>query len=201
MVDSDHIMSLSIVTRRELLAGLAAVGVHPAETSISHGDDNTVLKLWRRWHAVRSDVQRLCHRQQILETQLIETVGFPQATVDTYDGKQKSVFSLEQLRDMAHRISPATRRRAKIELRSHQCRWDAADVALGYSRAKQAEEARVAEAQELAGALFTTPSTSSVEIEAKLECILAQGAELADDADFPWPQIRAVLADLQGLDR
>ena len=70
---------------------------------------------------------------------------------------------------------------------------------MGYSAALR-QEAQAAEIeQQLADALWSTPSTSLTGIEAKVEALIATGQWREECEELPWPQIRSVLADLRRL--
>jgi hypothetical protein len=77
--------------------------------------------------------------------------------------------------------------------------WEAADQLLGYSKAKQAEfDASVVE-DGLAAALWEKPAHSLVGITAKLHAVLSKGEPSEDSDEYPWPQLRTVLADMLRL--
>lgn len=77
--------------------------------------------------------------------------------------------------------------------------WNAADEALGYSRACQAEAEIMDEEQSLVKALWNTPARSLVGIIAKLHSVV----ECEDPGDTlkitPWPELRSILTDLVRL--
>jgi hypothetical protein len=74
--------------------------------------------------------------------------------------------------------------------------WEAAEQLLGHSQARQAEfDASVVE-DGLAAALWEKPAHSLVGITAKLHAVLSKGEPSEDSDEYPWPQLRSVLADM-----
>ena len=70
------------------------------------------------------------------------------------------------------------------------------DVQRAYAAAKEEEEMAAQAAGELLEELFAAPALSVAGMIAKLEVILKE-SEVGDaPADFPWPHLRSILADL-----
>ncbi|NKN37418.1 hypothetical protein HFC70_13755 [Agrobacterium sp. a22-2] len=209
MADSDNSRSLPVVTRRRLLSTSAAwlavqvgnvnAAVH-FENDRPEGGDPTLL-LWQEWKAAHDKVEKFCRRQQRLETALIATVGFPH--VDIAAPGQDCVvaaFTIAEI-DRVFGDAPehaAAKVQAKAVLAEGQAAWDALDERVGYSRAKQAEEEAFVMRVERLNDLFALPVRSVAGATAKLHAIVAMGEEDPCD-EFPWPQIRAVMADLVSL--
>src|SRR5689334_5550609 len=93
MADSDDTTPLPSVTRRKLLTSTIAVTtVLPVQTAIAAGGRSTLhaafdpaLSLWHEWKAAYLHTATLCSKQQRLETQLANNIGFPQAVVHLPD--------------------------------------------------------------------------------------------------------------------
>ena len=157
---------------------------------------------WQEWRAAHDQVEKLCRRQQRLETALIEAVGFPHVDIALPD--QKCVVAAFTMEEIDRRFGDApenaeAKMRAKATLVERQAAWDALDERMGYSRAKQAEdEAFVVRAERLNG-LFALPAKSFAGTAAKINAILIMGEEDGAGDGFPWPYIRAVMADLISL--
>lgn len=175
MADSETSTSLSVVTRRALLAGSAATLLlsplrdAPFVTLPGKGQGagrDEALSLWRDWRAAHRETVLLCRAQQRLETRLAKAVGFPP---DADDGG------------------------------SRRARWEAADARLGYSAAKREEERAAAQEQARAEALWAAPATSLAGVAAKLDALLRQGEWCEDCPEFPWPQLRSAFEDLLRL--
>ena len=92
-------------------------------------------------------------------------------------------------------INVAVVANTEAELAAYQGRWDASDRAIGYSAVIRAEIAAGDRAETLLEALSETPAISLAGVAAKLDAILREGQPSKSDAEFPWPQIRAVLQD------
>ncbi|TPI11699.1 hypothetical protein [Mesorhizobium sp. B4-1-1] len=131
------------------------------------------LPIWLRWQHAQKRTERLCRQQQRLERKLIEMVGPPCATAQSFDGEM-----------------------AEADFVAYQARWDAADGQLGYSATLQAEVEAAERAADLLEMLSRTPATSLAGVAAKLDAVLREGQPSEDDPEFPWPQIRSVLEDI-----
>ena len=78
--------------------------------------------------------------------------------------------------------------------------WKAADQQIGYSEAVQEEERAAALEDDVAEMLWDTPAASIVGATAKLHAMLAKWQPAASSAEYPWPQLRLVIADLLKID-
>ncbi|MBW6424192.1 hypothetical protein KX729_22275 [Rhizobium sp. XQZ8] len=210
MADSDNSRTLPIVTRRRLLSTSAAwlaaqvgddnAALHPAYDPPDGGDQT--LMLWREWSAAHEQVEKFCRRQQRLETALIAAVGFPQVDLAVPD--QECVVAAFSVKEIDHRFGDApeyrdAKMRAKAVFAERQAAWDSLDEGLGYSRAKQAEEEAFAMRAERLEVLFMHPAHSVAGAAAKLHALVTMAEEDGSRHEFPWPQIRAVMADLISL--
>jgi hypothetical protein len=103
MADSDHSTSLACVTRRMALAGWVAAGwplgaAASARDGMASGPTpDPALALWRQWAAAHARAQRLCRRQQELETELAERLDYVGTLVMVPGGEVTLVCSLEAL--------------------------------------------------------------------------------------------------------
>ncbi|WP_292156287.1 hypothetical protein [Mesorhizobium sp.] len=204
MGDSDNITTLPRVTRGSLLAGTTNAKVGRQARAFASSDSETdrsidpAVAIWREWQAAHGETVRLCRQQQRLERRLVETVGFPCATIRLRDGENVTLHSLQALRDVLD-LGPedmAKREKAEADLAAHQVRWDAADREIGYSATLRAEREAGDRAEDLLEALSETPATSLAGVAAKLDTVLREGEASEDDAEFPWPQIRSARDDL-----
>ncbi|MEI9406996.1 hypothetical protein [Mesorhizobium argentiipisi] len=179
MADSDNTTTLPRVTHRTAAVGMASAIARSNRNAVAGCEQqasqssSSAEALWRKWQDADAETQRLCGQQQCLERKLIETVGFPCATIQSLDGDK-----------------------AEADFSAHQARWDAADRELGYSAALQAEREAAGRAADLLEALARTPATSLAGVAAKLDAVLREGQPSEDDPEFPWPQIRSVLEDV-----
>ncbi|MCP9233428.1 hypothetical protein NMG46_24875 [Mesorhizobium sp. LMG 17147] len=206
MTDSDNITSLPFVTRRRVLAGtVVATTAWTLEGNASAGDAGTTnvpsdpaLALRREWERVHKQTERLCRRQQRLETRLVESVGFPCVTVRLCEGEQVTVHSIEMLNEVLGKAPDmaALRDKAEADFAAHQARWDAAAEETGYTAAFRAEREASEKMQDLLQAFSTTPATTLAGVAGKLDAVLREGEAWEECSEFPWPQIRSALNDL-----
>lgn len=70
---------------------------------------------------------------------------------------------------------------------------------LAYSRMKDAEARAAEQAELLLEELARTPARSIDGIIAKLEVVLIESETVDARSDFPWPQLRSLLADMRAL--
>ena len=205
MADSDITTSLPFVTRGRK-GGTAAVAGERISGSVQESGEggaepDPALALTRAWIEAHGRTLALCRRQQKLETQLVDSVGFPSATVALPDGDTFTVSSLEDLADFVgdKPVDEITRTRAAAELADRWARWRARDIELGYSATKEAEQ-RAAEAeQRLLDELPETAAHSIDGVISKLAVILRECEDNGDASGFPLPHIRSVLGDLKRI--
>ncbi|TPI52292.1 hypothetical protein FJ420_32405 [Mesorhizobium sp. B3-1-3] len=137
-----------------------------------------------------------------MERALVETVGYPCATVQLPGGEDVTVHSIGALREVFGAGAEADEVRAKVEahLVAHQARWDAADRRIGYySSVTEAERKTGDRAEELLEALAAAPATSLAGVAAKLNAVLLEREVRERGAEFPWPQIRSAFDDVVRL--
>ncbi len=156
-----------------------------------------VLPLCRDLMVARGCAQKLTHRQQAIESVMMERIGGPGVRVDLPDGGHVYAVVPEDVVDLLEgtELAPA----AGAELAAHQAHWSAADAELGYAAALRAEGRALQRVRDLADRLWATPATSLAGVIAKLDALLAEGAPSPVTSDLPWPQLRAIRADLERL--
>lgn len=209
MADSDNSRTLPVVTRRRLLSTSAAwltaqagnVNAAPQPENSRVDRVDPTLTLWQEWRAAHEQVEKFCRRQQRIETALIAAVGFPRVDIAVPD--QECVVAAFSVKEIDHRFGDApengdAKMRAKAVFAERQAAWDSLDEGLGYSRAKQAEEAAFAMRAERLAVLFLQPAHSVAGAAAKLHALVAMGEDSPGN-EFPWPQIRDVMTDLLSL--
>lgn len=204
MADSDNSMTLPFVTRRRVLVGgmitsttlvleKSAVAGNPVATSTP----DPALVLWREWQNAHM-TERLCRRQQRLETRLVESVGFPCVTIRLPAGEDVMLHSIEALNEVFGKgpDMAALRETAEADFAAHLARWDAAAEETGYSAILRAERKAGDRAEDLLEAFSTTPATTLAGVAGKLDAVLREGEAWEECSEFPWPQIRSALSDL-----
>ncbi|MER8595296.1 hypothetical protein NKH33_27720 [Mesorhizobium sp. M1182] len=207
MADSDNTTTLPFVTRRQVLAGGMITSTalmlekgtftgNAAATKMSLSDP--ALALWREWQAAHRLTERLCRTQQRLETRLVESVGFPRATVRLPEGEDVTIHSIEALNELLGRRPDMAglRQKAEAGLAAHQARWDEAAEETGYIAALRAECKAGDRAQDLLEAFSTIAATTLAGVAGKLDAVLREGEGWEECSEFPWPQIRSALNDL-----
>jgi hypothetical protein len=173
MADSDNSMTLPSVTRRRLMMGAAVASVAwPSGASAGENmspnspQEDPSLRFCEQWREVHSKTMVLCRRQQVLEAQLIKTIGFP------------------------------ARDRAVVDPAAHQARWDAMDDQIGYSKMDGMIRQSEAAEQALLSDLLQSPAATIQGVLAKLSVILCEAEHREDPDDFPWAHIRVLRNDL-----
>ncbi|WP_352827860.1 hypothetical protein, partial [Mesorhizobium sp. M0494] len=204
--DSDNTTTLSFVTRRRVLAaGMITSTAFVVEKNAFAGSPTApsmppdpALALRREWQKAHKLTNRLCRRQQRLETRLVESIGFPCVTVRLAEGKQVTVHSIEGLNEVLGNgpDTAALREKAETEFAAHQARWDAAAEKTGYIAALRAEREAGERTTDLLEAFSTTPATTLAGVAGKLDAVLREGEAGEECSEFPWPQIRSALSDL-----
>lgn len=111
------------------------------------------------------------------------------------------IGSLQQFDKLAADLPALCSRRAESAeaLRAHQQRWDAADRAIGYSVTRQEEAAALDDEERLIANLLAAEAASLRGLSAKLDVLIAVGADGAEGRHFPWPELRRIRRDVTRL--
>ncbi len=81
----------------------------------------------------------------------------------------------------------------------HRDRWEAEAESCGMLDLEEAIEAGHAEVERLVERALRLPAADLGEVALKLRLLAAAGQARDDDREFPWPQIRKIIADLSRL--
>jgi hypothetical protein len=201
-------MSLSRPSRRDLLsAALATVGGSSFNSSAAAapqdgGTTDAAISAWKAWRAAHRRTLALCRKLQRLESELARTIGFPQVVLAAAElPSPVRIGSLRQFDGLATDLPSLCSQHAEVAaaLRAHQHRWDDADRAIGYSVARQEEAAASADEERLIAMLFAVDATSLCGLSAKLDVLIAVGADGAEGRHFPWPELRRIRRDVARL--
>ncbi|PZQ79059.1 MAG: hypothetical protein DI549_21150 [Ancylobacter novellus] len=193
MADSEISMSLSRPSRRDVLsAALMTIGGTSFNSSAAaepqdHGATDAAVLAWKAWRAAHRRTLALCRKQQHLESDLARTIGFPQVVLAGAElPSPVRIGSLRQFDELAADLPSLCVRRDEVAtaLRIHQQRWDDADRAVGYSVTRQEEAAA---------------SANERGLSAKLDVLIAVGADGAEGRHFPWPELRRIRRDVARL--
>jgi hypothetical protein len=172
MADSDNTTTLPFVTRREkrrIVVFNHAVRDGNAEVGDLFEGGDPAAAAARLWRDAQARSLKLCRRQQRLEATLMRSVGSPHAAGAAHEAEARAA------------------------------RWRQMDRELGYSRAKDSEERAAKAAEQLLYKLARTPAGSIAGVIAKLDVVLRAARTHDQSSDFPWVQLRSVLADLRRL--
>lgn len=209
MADSDNSTTLPSVTRRKVLAGTAiaigacASGSFAVDKLQDEAFADPVLTLWREWQDAHRLTESLCRKQQALERQLVETLGFPFGFTQLSDTKPVTANSREAIRE-AFDLAPeaaAACANAEADFTAREAQWNKADLEIGYSATVRAEREAADRASDLLDAMAATPAISLAGVAAKLDAVLREGKIWEDGSEFPWPHIRSVIEDLARIGR
>jgi hypothetical protein len=210
MADSDDTTTSFSVTRRMLLTSTMATaailpleyGTGAQEAMFSNAPYDPAMALWHAWKAACTTAVDLCQKQQTLETQLVETVGFPHAEVYLPDEDVTVALWWEgDIWNYFRRGSDFAniQIQAKTDLAAHQARWDAEDMRIGYSAAVQAERIAAERERKLMEALTATPATTLTGVAGKLDAVLCENECYGESAEFSCQMIRSALDDIVRL--
>ncbi len=191
MADSDDTMSFALEMPP---AGCGTTRV-PAAPKTYAARVDPVLPLWRDLEVARSCARKLTCRQQAIESVMMERIGVAGFRVLLPDGGHVSALTREDVLELVGGEAGV----AEWAIAGSEARRSAADDKLGYSAALEAEGRALARVRDLADRLWATPATSLAGVLAKLDALLEEGAPSVLAGDLPWPQLRAIRADLEKL--
>lgn len=202
MSDSDRSTSSGGISRRMLTGAGALVPFGLLKlTTNSAGSRDPVLPLYLEWQRLQRSVTELCFRCQSLENNLIGQTATPEKEYDIEgetNGRTASpsttFLPVPGLTSApAATMADAVSEFAPILLNS--IGWDE----LESLRAEEGE--KWDELQRAADALLRTEAESLAGVAIKISLIVQMCSTGPADAEFPVPQLRSTLADLQRLCR
>ncbi|MDM9625051.1 hypothetical protein QTL95_04015 [Rhizobium sp. S152] len=182
----------------KLIAATAGVGQATTGGEVA-GDADPVLSLWLDWGAAHRLFSDTCRRQKTLETEMLRELGsFPRVQIDFPDDDSFVwAYTTDDInRVLQNSARPDIRHAALTKLATRQAEWNALDVRIGYSEAKKAEAEAADLEDEFSAALWSTAPRSFAGVAAKLHCVLETEDPGSGLQEAPWPQLRAILADL-----
>lgn len=207
MAKSDDSTNPSALTRRAAMAA-AAVSTLVPTTAFSRpltgrAATDPVLPLWRDWEKQYAEAMTLYAEWQKQENLVYDALGFSGVSVPAPDGGGSVIDVIDH--ETIDRLlggepgSRSLRQRLHAELDARRARWNSAAAAAQLPAAQARHNDAYAQASALAEAIFQTPADSFAGLAAKLALITRIGAEVGESAEFPWPQIHSVFADLRRL--
>ncbi|MCJ8145270.1 hypothetical protein MKI84_20300 [Ancylobacter sp. A5.8] len=208
MADSEISTSLSRPSRRDVLsAALMTIGGTSFNNSAAAapqdgGATDAAVFAWEAWRVAHRRTLALCRKQQSLESELARTIGFPHAVLAAAElPSPMRISSMRQFDRLAAGLPSLCARRDEVAaaLRSHQLRWDDADRAIGYTATRKEEAAASDDEERLIAGLFAADASSLRGLSAKLDVLIAVGADGAEGRHFPWPELRRIRRDVARL--
>lgn len=192
-------------TRRSFLTGAAASITRTADAGRAAREGggvcapDPVVSLWQDWLVAHRSFGEACRRQQTLETVMLRELGsFPRVKI-VFSGDEGFIwaYTAEEInRLLPNSENEDERGMALTELATQHLDWNAVDVRIGYSKAKAREAENANLEDQLSEALWRAAPRSFAGIAAKLHCVLETEDPGSGLQDAPWPQLRAILADL-----
>lgn len=208
MADSEISTTLSRPSRRDVIsAALLTVGGASFNSSSAAaprdgGTTDAAIIAWKAWRTAHRRTLALCRKQQRLESELARMIGFPQVVLAAAElPSPMRIGSLWQFDELAADLPSLCSQREEVAaaLRAHQQRWDEADRTIGYSVTRQEEAAASSDEESLIAVLFAADATSLLGLSAKLDVLIALGADGAEGRYFPWPELRRIRRDVARL--
>jgi len=208
MADSEISTTLSRPSRRDILSaalltvGGASINSSSAAVPRDGGTTDAAIIAWKAWRTAHRRTLALCRKQQRLESELARTIGFPQVVLAEAElPSPMRIGSLWQFDELAADLPSLCSQREEVAaaLRAHQQRWDEADRTIGYSVTRQEEAAASSDEESLIAVLFAADATSLLGLSAKLDVLIALGADGAEGRYFPWPELRRIRRDVARL--
>ena len=204
MVDCEN-MSLHSVSRRKVLAGVAATPLSPATADHTpSASTDPILPFWREWQRLNIRASVLCHRWQRLESHMMRAVGVPQVTIPSL-GDANAVRALSHAEiDRAvadYGCPPNIADELHADFAGQQARWDAEAARIGFEEAKHQEGEAWEQEAVATDAIFRIRAATLAGVEIKIALLIKLCFSGCDDPDFPLPQLRSTLADVKRLRR
>ncbi|MBB3458788.1 hypothetical protein FHT86_007114 [Rhizobium sp. BK313] len=158
--------------------------------------------LWWEWYSAHHEVSRLGRIQARLETKLLSMTDSPRVELLIAGRENPVAVRTEQEVDrwLAGESLAAARVSAKAQLIARRNAWEAADAEVGFSAAKRAEAQAMAHDEDVASRLWRSQADSTIGVIGKMHALLTIGQPSPDTDEFPWPQLRLILADLMTID-
>jgi hypothetical protein len=133
-----------------------------------------------------------------LEGRLVKTIGFPHvSSVSRHSHLTAKAFSHDEIDDLFG--DHPDLETLHLELDERLVRWDAEQKSLGLD-AVRAEEYRAWDDEHVAAeAVFRAKALNLKDVEVKLAVLLKLAVTGSPDPEFPWPQVKSLLADVRRL--
>lgn len=158
----------------------------------------STARLWLNWYEAHQQLAHIRKYQQQIEPKMLTVAGaFPVVQIQISAGEPAiTVFSLAEIDRLKLRISVEKLAAARSLLRKRREAWNSADREVGYSSALAFEHNLADHEKMLSRILFLSKPKSTVEVAAKLHCLLTMEDPRNELADAPWRNLRQMLLDL-----
>jgi hypothetical protein len=199
---SERSLKSDSVSRRTVLAGGAAAPLFPTGTRPIRIDEDPILPLWRDWVSLHARATALCHRWQEIEAYLMRKVAVSSTQVLPCEMSRSRPPDAGVERDRVFEWDAGREQGCddpQINLRSQRSSWAAEAEALGLNDIELQEAEAWRDETVVSDAIFATQATSIVGVAIKIALIVELCATGPDECEFPWPQLRAVLAEIEQL--
>ncbi|TCR02196.1 hypothetical protein [Neorhizobium sp. JUb45] len=193
----------SRITRKNLLSATAQVllsltyDLEKAPERNVPGPTSTA-RLWLNWYEAHQRLARITKYQQQIESKVLAMAGaFPVVQMNvSADEPAVTVYSLADIDRLKSRVDATKLAAARSLLRKRRESWNSADRELGYSPALAFEHDLAEQERRLSRVLSLSRPKTTVEIAAKLHCLLSMEDPGNKFTDAPWADLRRILLDL-----
>ncbi|MEB2848317.1 hypothetical protein [Endobacterium cereale] len=193
----------SRITRQNLLRATAKVLLSRTSELEKSPERNvpgptSTARLWLNWYEANQRLARITKYQQQIESKVLALAGaFPVVRINvSADEPAVTVHSLADIDRLKSRIDSTKLAAARSLLRKRRESWNSADRELGYSPALAFEHDLAEQEQRLSRVLSLSKPKTSVEVAAKLHCLLSMQDPGNKFTDAPWADLRRILLDL-----
>jgi len=204
MSDSENSTTLPDVSRRELLAAAAMAPLSLTSPARMPDASDPVLPLWRERQRLHAQAVALCRRWGELETHLIKEIGFPKVMLPLAETPNTNcAFSHREIDQALTERKQSAEAKAELhaQLAAHQARWDREARRIGFFEADRQQLGCWKREADATQKIFATPATTLAGIEVKIALMMQLCRTGSDVPDFPLPQLRSTLTDLERLQR
>lgn len=204
MADSESGRSLSGVTRRALLASMAAAPLTATSRPFAAecATAESITALYQQWQQTDAEALHWSRKWGDLEAVLGRAVGYPRVSISSPSAEAPVWVSAHDDIDRELADRPGQEPLSATlhaELADQKMRWDMEAEAIGLSDAEREERLAWEKRQALADHVFSLPGYDLADVITKLALILRMGEIRERDDEFPWPQIDSVIRDLRRL--
>ncbi|AYC99606.1 hypothetical protein [Neorhizobium sp. NCHU2750] len=193
----------SRINRQNLLGATAKV-LLALTTELEKAPERNVpgptstARLWLNWYEAHQRRVRITKYRQKVEAKVRAMAGaFPVVRIEiSADEPDVTVYSLAEINRLKSRVPPEKLAAVRSLMRKRRENWNAADRKLGYNPA-MAFEHNLAEREQLLSRLLSlSKPKTTIEVTAKMHCLLTMQDPDNKLADAPWRNLRQMLLDL-----